>query len=660
MTTSTDTGAEHTKLQWLPLALLSAIIGLLPMIVYMRVVSFEGIAQELYGKSGEGDFFSYYKYIWLCVLTGSALLWFMANRRAEPNWYHKPLVVYSFFTVVSTVFARHRTLAFYGDPSRHEGMLAQLSYMAVVFLFINLIRKRAELKILLSAVLISAAILATVGALQFFGHDYFFADFSEHLLVPQYIKDTLGSINMSSMKSSMHSIFLTFGNGNFTGSYMTMLFALTLALLFGLPKKWRFVFLPLNLLIFFNLLGCKSRAGQLGGVLAILIILLFMRKRLKQNMGLIILLLVSFALMPFAMDAYTLRKDLTRFLSTSIARSTSFSSGIFGNFRDLRLEKDLATVDFDGVIMQISFNDEKIEFYDQNGEFIPHHLLTKPTDDMQVGTASDTPDITTPGITLFSLPTNDMIPFLIETPAGVSSAIASQTAVFGKDYDKKYLVVFPEKKLRGYVVIACPKFNVLQISRGGISFYLVYTNTGFKLLDQHLKPSEIKEIETFGFEGREGFASNRGYIWSRSIPLLKHTILLGFGPDTFAAHFPNHDYLGKLKTWGSGIFQMIEKPHNIFLQIALNTGLSSLIAILALLAVYLYESASLYWNSRLEQLQEVAGLGISTAVVAYLAAGIFNDSAVTVAPVFWSLLGMGMATNRINKQSQCTSPDSGS
>ena len=37
-------------------------------------------------------------------------------------------------------------------------------------------------------------------------------------------------------------------------------------------------------------------------------------------------------------------------------------------------------------------------------------------------------------------------------------------------------------------------------------------------------------------------------------------------------------------------------------------------------------------------------------VIGYLIAGISNDSCVTIAPIFWVLLGIGFAVNRINRE----------
>ena len=44
------------------------------------------------------------------------------------------------------------------------------------------------------------------------------------------------------------------------------------------------------------------------------------------------------------------------------------------------------------------------------------------------------------------------------------------------------------------------------------------------------------------------------------------------------------------------------------------------------------------------------GISVMLGIVGYLAAGMFNDSVVSVAPIFWILLGVGAALNTINRR----------
>ena len=150
---------------------------------------------------------------------------------------------------------------------------------------------------------------------------------------------------------------------------------------------------------------------------------------------------------------------------------------------------------------------------------------------------------------------------------------------------------------------------------------------------------------SFGFKGKENMATNRGYIWSRSIPLLKDTILIGHGPDTYAIYFPNNDFVGKFIGF-KGANTIVDKPHNLYLQIAINTGVLSLIAFLTLMLTYIISSFKAYFKKEsYAGIMESAGLGIFMAISMYLFTGLSNDSIVSVAPIFWILLGTGFVLN---------------
>lgn len=156
--------------------------------------------------------------------------------------------------------------------------------------------------------------------------------------------------------------------------------------------------------------------------------------------------------------------------------------------------------------------------------------------------------------------------------------------------------------------------------------------------------AKLQEVEHVGFEDNMQFATGRGYIWSRTFPLLPKHILLGCGADNFIYEFPNHDYVGK-QNYGFQT-QLITKPHNMYLQIWVQDGLIALLGLLAVVAAYVVDVFRTYFFR--ERKGYLAGMGICTflGIVGYLVAGIANDSTLTVAPVFWGLLGLGFALNR--------------
>ena len=57
-----------------------------------------------------------------------------------------------------------------------------------------------------------------------------------------------------------------------------------------------------------------------------------------------------------------------------------------------------------------------------------------------------------------------------------------------------------------------------------------------------------------------------------------------------------------------------------------------------------------YWKNNFDSLFAQVGVAILAAVLGYAVAGLFNDSVVSVAPVFWVLLGIGISINlRLSK-----------
>lgn len=177
------------------------------------------------------------------------------------------------------------------------------------------------------------------------------------------------------------------------------------------------------------------------------------------------------------------------------------------------------------------------------------------------------------------------------------------------------------------------------------SWYICIVNGKYKLYNAIGKLDDLVEIPSCGFENNQHFGDKRGYIWSRTIPLLKDYILIGSGPNTFTEVYPNNDYVGLNNMNYAG--STITKPHNMYLQTWVQTGLLSLIAYLALVFIYLIRSVRLYWRSSMESFTARVGAAIMISVFGYIVTGIANDSTVAVAPVFWGLLGVGLAVNRM-------------
>jgi hypothetical protein len=167
------------------------------------------------------------------------------------------------------------------------------------------------------------------------------------------------------------------------------------------------------------------------------------------------------------------------------------------------------------------------------------------------------------------------------------------------------------------------------------------------------KPDSIQKADSLLFKGGEALFTNRGYIWSRTLPLFKNYWLLGSGPDTFLLVFPQNDYVARANL-GYGFFnEILTKPHNLYLQMGVQTGMLSLVCFLYLLLRYFIQSMKMYYLEKNKQStgirKQVDNLGFYffLSVFTYAVMGITNDSMLVTAPYFWLMLGMGMRYNHL-------------
>jgi hypothetical protein len=172
------------------------------------------------------------------------------------------------------------------------------------------------------------------------------------------------------------------------------------------------------------------------------------------------------------------------------------------------------------------------------------------------------------------------------------------------------------------------------------------------------KDVDLVNVPHFGFDNNPGFGSGRGYIWSASLPMIKDTILVGHGADTYCIYYQHKDNGGKYNA-GWNVNMIVDKPHNMYIAVAINTGLISLIALLALFGMYMVQSLRLYWRRKFETFAEYAGAGIFFGISGFVVSGVVDDSSVSVMPMFYGLLATGIAINIMLKKRYASAGASG-
>ena len=123
------------------------------------------------------------------------------------------------------------------------------------------------------------------------------------------------------------------------------------------------------------------------------------------------------------------------------------------------------------------------------------------------------------------------------------------------------------------------------------------------------------------------------HTWSEGFKLVKEYPILGAGADCVTKALYNTTEPPKLATG------TIDRPYNEYLYVAISRGILTLLAYLALLFFTIrkcIKSLKLFYSKSSSWID----VAITTALVAYIVQAFFNMSSITVAPIFWLLLGL--------------------
>ena len=137
--------------------------------------------------------------------------------------------------------------------------------------------------------------------------------------------------------------------------------------------------------------------------------------------------------------------------------------------------------------------------------------------------------------------------------------------------------------------------------------------------------------------GYERLFSARGYIYSVSIPLLRDTWFLGAGPDHYVLELPQRDIAGRLN--GFGLTTGLDKPHNMFLQIATEVGV---IGLLALFSILVWPTMKLLKGWFKPVSHGMFSVGLLAGIGGMMVSGLANDLIMSIAPMFFVLFGLLM------------------
>jgi len=572
------------------------VIALVPLIIYVKKIIFNDPGNLYWdGISEYYDIFVYYKMVFLLIFTVAGIFLYLFLHKNNPFErskipYYLSIGAYSVLTLLSAILSEYSHVAFFGIRERYEGAIVLLAYSVILFLSMNVFSHEKSIQILFGCLLASTAIISVIGIFQYFGLDIFQSEFYQKLITPASIANEAGRFTL---RVNERTIFSTLYNPNYVGSYMALVMPVITVLIIWVKKPVHKLGLAVLLVLtIINWIGCDSRAGLVGTALAFAILVVLYRRKIWRHKWIALAVAgaacAGLIVFNFATHGSVVNR-ITRMLTLEGKEDTSDAMAALNKaltgLTDVRMDDDKAEIMTEKGTLCIMVRDDILSLYDDNGQ-------------------------------------------------EVMSEYSDNTVTITDDrFDNIFINIKPEEAT---LYIYYNNFQLMNI---------ILTNDGLRSTSNRwMIYRGGREIESIGFKGREAFGSNRGYIWSRTLPLLKNTIFVGKGPDTFALYFPQYDFLNKLRLYQTGAI-FVDKAHNMYLQTALNTGILSLAAMLALFVMYVISSIKVYWKSDFDNFMHVAGLACFTAFCGYATAGMFNDSTIAVAPVFWVLLGLGTGIN---------------
>lgn len=572
----------------LPVALAA---GLIPLIVKLKMIPVHSTVSEIWTDGHiDADFFSYYKNAALISFAVLAVIMLLSGImlhkiKLKPMLFYAPLIVFVLFAVLSTVFSEYKHIAIFGFTGRYEGLFIILAYMALFFVSLHVFNSDMGIKLLMTCLIISSTLICFIGILQFCGLDLLRTTMVQNIIMPGEAVDAF-NIRSDNYAGTPYenAIYGTLFNSNTFGMYISMLFPFSLMLTMTAKKKLHLVASAVySCLMFACLLGSYSRAAYAAaavGAIFGLILLCFKQRASWKRILTVFSLFIIVFILISFQSGGAINKRFVSFFHT--IKEESIRPDL-DKVRNFETEGNMLTLYSEFTELHIELSDGKFTFFDDGNN--PLDL---------------------------------------------------------KFIEDSNLHTFINKKYDTYSIQVSG--NIINIIKDRSFLLFAVVNNEFVPLDSHGRVINIRPIESFGFTGLERFASARGYIWSRSIPLMKHTLFLGHGPDTFAMYFPQDDYLGKLNfMYDANI--LIDKPHNMYLQTAINTGVISLISFVCLLVYFFVSCFRVLKSKKITNHCSIYGMIINAAIPGYLAAGMFSDSSVSAAPVFWVLLGASICIN---------------
>lgn len=597
-----DNSEEKFTLTLFPIV---GVMLLIPLIVRIHIYDpiLERYPWYAISNNQTTDFFLYYKSIFITivlVLMAIILLGtFFINRNTFCfQFVYIPLGIYGLCIIVSTFFSIDKEFSIHGITEQFEPVWALLAYICMTYYASIFINSEKKINFIIKCWMIMLGILCLIGVGQILGFDPMASSLVKRLIIPNSLASMRDTISFVFGK---HRVYLTLYNPNYVGMLASLAFPVfAVFLLFSKTLVQRLINTGLLIGLAIAVIGSQSKNAIVVLAIVFVIGLILLRERIKKIWKWIVFTILGMLALGLLVDGIT---------------GFSYSKSILGLFKHSSTSPPALTA--------IATNDDNVEITYQSKKMVLEYTISN---NQLFLTAQDEN-----GLEIKNAYVSDSHRFLFDQ-APFDKMMLTLSTVDGK---LSLLITEGEK--------IWPISN--QFEDGS---YRTYNSVG-----KWDKVTVAKSADIF----KETSFSGRGYLWNRTIPILRDYLVIGSGPDTYTLVYPQQDYVNLYNNGYDGTFA--SKPHNMYLQIAVQTGCLSILAVIVFYAMYLIQSIRLYWKSCFDTRLSIIGIALFLGTLGYMISGLTNDSTVTVAPMFWVLIGMGISTNAlVRKQCKAKKDDS--
>lgn len=568
-------------------------LGYIPMIVRMHSYATGLSVFDWFPNAADQqiDFFLWYKM--LAIILTAVVMWGMLvyrfskdkkTFRWHPSWYC--LAAYGVLSFMSALFSPYRSFAFKGSYEVFESVWVVLGYIIMCFYAYQMIQNDHDAIFVAKYATTGIIVITLIGFFQYLGMDFFRTTFGKKLVTDSTMWGDLDSLSFTfPLKTSYTTLY----NTNYLAFYYGLLIPILIILMLFTKKMYlRIVYAALSLLFFVTLVGSNSKSALLALGITFVLGCIVLRRFLKKYFWIPFVSIVLFAIL-ISVYAYRLGGFDHLYQALFVGVQTDLSSNAI---------KDIDTLDSEIVFklenkeLHLSYDvadSEQVYIYvsDHNGNMLTYQ---------QEGNGT----------------------FVLDDPSYADCRITP---------------MYLEEKI------------ALQVTMDGLDWYFAKLEDGtyyyYNAMGKFTKIPDAEISTLFP----DNIMSGRGALWNRIVPILKSHIILGTGSNTFVIACPQDNYVLKKYTKTENLFDV--KAHSFYFQQFVENGLLALIALLIFYAWYFIDSFKLYSKIKNFTFCSMVGLGIMLGTFDYMIIGIANDSNVNTAPVFWILLGAGMAMNHI-------------